>query len=176
MSSQDRVEIFTREFLAYRPILARTVVRILHCGPQEVEDVLQDVWIKGATYVAKHPVEHHKSWLYQIAFRTALSRLRDAKRRPNAVSRDGEASTIDRPDHGPRPDEIAAWRELREAVSALERRIPKQIAALRLVHLEEHTYLETAELLGIAEGTAKSNVFKALRQLRAALLPEQDAA
>jgi RNA polymerase sigma-70 factor (ECF subfamily) len=175
MDTRTRIEIFTREYLAYRPILERTVLRILRCGPQEIEDVLQDVWINGATYLAKHPVEHHKSWLYMIAVRASLNRLRHAKSHPESSDTDDDGQPFDWPDQGPRPDELADWRNLREAMMELERRIPKQIAALRLVHLEEYTYLEAARMLGIAEGTAKSNAHKALKRLRTALLGEQAA-
>lgn len=175
MDARTRIEIFTREFLAYRPILERTVLRILRCNPQEIEDVLHDVWINGATYLAKHPVEHHKSWLYVIAARVALNRLRRAKSRPESYVVDDDGKPFDWPDHRPLPDELADWRLLRDALTELERRIPKQIAVLRLVHLEEYTYLEASRMLGIAEGTAKSNTHKALQQLRIALLGEKAA-
>lgn len=175
MDPQDRIEIFTREFLAYRPILERTVLRILRCGAHEIEDVLQDVWLSGATYLYKRPVTHHKSWLYMIAVRVSLNRLRRTRKRPESSDQDEDGQPHDWQDPGPRPDEIADWRRLCEAIDRLEGRIPKQIAVLRLVHLEEHTYLEASRMLGVAEGTAKSNTFKAVQQLRTALLGDKAA-
>ncbi|HJV32667.1 MAG TPA: sigma factor-like helix-turn-helix DNA-binding protein, partial [Patescibacteria group bacterium] len=86
----------------------------------------------------------------------------------------GEAAT-DVPSPDALPDELAMRREMLAAVDALERRIPKQIAALRAVYLDGHTYLEAAASLGIAEGTAKSNVHKAIASLHASLTASEAA-
>jgi RNA polymerase sigma-70 factor (sigma-E family) len=79
-----------------------------------------------------------------------------------------ESVTADPPEPSGRPVDATAAADLRLAVAAaLLRLSPKQRAILVLRFFEDHTAVETAELLGMPIGTVKSQTFRALARLRA---------
>lgn len=169
MHSQERVEIFTREFLAYRSVLARAVGKILRYQPDEVADVLQDVWMKCAHSAARRDIRHYKQWMYRTAVNAAITHIRRIARKHPPLHLGEDRPVPETIDPSASPEVVSDCLRLRAAVDRLEERMPKLIAVLKLVHLEECTHLEAAAALGIAQGTSKSNAFKALAQLRAAL-------
>lgn len=167
---------FTRLYLAQRPVLARLVRRILrYHPPEEIEDVLQDVWLRGSQAFAKGPVPHFKAWIGRTAINLAITRIRRFKRepQPERIKRDFQPRQLI--DRAPLPDELAMRREAREALVALSASNPRQAEAVHLVFLEGHTYTEAAEILGVAEGTVKSNAHKTIARLRASLTAPQAA-
>lgn len=176
MDRDDATEAFTLAYLSYLHVLTRLVRKFLHGTSIEVEDVLQDIWIKGARgWSSQRDHRVYRSWLGKIAINAALEARKRIRHRPAPEFLvPGEAAT-DVPDPAALPDELALRRQMLVAVDALENRIPKQIAALRAVYLEGYTYLEAAEALGIAEGTAKSNVHKAIATLHASLTASEAA-
>jgi RNA polymerase sigma-70 factor (ECF subfamily) len=54
-------------------------------------------------------------------------------------------------------------------LAGLHRLTPNQQAVFVLVHVEEYTVAEAARMMGVAEGTAKSHLHRALLALRADL-------
>lgn len=169
MSRKVLLTEFTAFYLAYRPKLVALVTRLLGGRKDEIEDVLQDAWIKGARAWPPREPAHARAWLGRIAINEALTLRRRDKRSPVAIAlRDGVLPE-DRPDAGLASDDLAAHGEIRRAIDGLQSRIPGQIAVLRLVCLEGRTYREAAIALGIAEGTAKSQTFKAIAHLRSTL-------
>jgi RNA polymerase sigma-70 factor (ECF subfamily) len=71
---------------------------------------------------------------------------------------------------GPRPDTEAVRSELGERLrAALAELPPRRRAAVVLFDVEGYSHAEIAEMLGIPEGTVRSEVFHARRRLRALL-------
>ncbi|HTK60342.1 MAG TPA: sigma-70 family RNA polymerase sigma factor [Candidatus Baltobacteraceae bacterium] len=178
MSHQGSIDDFTSFFIAYRPRLVSVIARFFRGSRDEIEDILQDVWIKGSQAWPPRIAAHARAWLGRIAINEAINRSRRAKRSPFVAAND-DTRSLDHPDPGPSPDELAMRRQsqrlVERAIGKLEERSPRQVAVMRLVHLEERTYLEAAALLDIAEGTAKSQAFKAVENLRIALTAEKAA-
>jgi len=161
---------FTRLYLARRPMLARLVRRILrYHPPEEVEDVLQDVWLKGSQAFAKVEVQYFKAWIDRTAINLAINRIRRFKREPQPTLIKEERLPRQLIDRAPLSDELAMRREARESLAALSALVPKQAEAVHLVFLEGYTYTEAAAMLGVVEGTVKSNVHKAISKLRESL-------
>ena len=68
----------------------------------------------------------------------------------------------------------AAWADLdggHDIAAALAALPPRQRALVVLRHLEDMSVADAAELLGVAEGTVKSQTARALEKLRGALAP-----
>lgn len=92
--------------------------------------------------------------------------------RRSAVRRRYEAR-VSRSDDVPGSDEGLDERErVRRAMLALP---PRERAVVALRFLEDRSESETAELLGIAVGTVKSQAARGLAHLRAALTDEEEA-
>lgn len=157
---------FTEFYRSYLPKLINLARRLLREDAAEVEDLLQDVWIKGARAWPPRERKVAGSWLGAILVNEALGRKRRAKRRPLACK---DAEPPEAIDPSPLPDETVLRRQVRDAMARLEAHAPGQVAVLRLVCIEGRTYSEAGRQLGIAEGTAKSQTFKAIAQLRRSL-------
>lgn len=160
---------FTRQYLEMRPTLARLVRRILrYHPPEEIEDVLQDVWVKGSQAHARQAVTHFKAWVGRTAINLAINRIRRFRKelKREEYRRHAETCLIPAP---PSADELVLRHQARAALEALSGSIPKQVAAARIVYLEGRTYAEAASALDVEEGTVKSNAHKAIARLRTTL-------
>jgi RNA polymerase sigma-70 factor (ECF subfamily) len=127
----------------------------------DAEDVAQEAFTKA--HHAFHQLrdrDRFRAWLVRMTWRMALDHLRSAKRRmvrdmaavPQAFGPTVEDAAID--------DERRAqvWR----AVDALPQRFRLVIV---LSAMEGHSVKDVATLLGVAEGTVKSRLFKARKLL-----------
>lgn len=115
-----------------------------------------------------------KAWLYRIATNLALNHLRTVRRRreqPLHVSQESQEGPEDPPawmfDDGAlgpgaaveRSERLAQVRQLVDGLS------DKKRALVRLVHEYEMSVRDAADELGIPEGTAKSRLYYARKQL-----------
>ena len=138
---------------------------------QDAEDVLQETFIKVFKNI--EGFKGHSSlstWIYRIAMNEALMLLR--KHKPEGFSLDEESG-----DEDMTPREVAAWdplpeqslmgtelnRHLNEAVL----RLPETLRSVFLLRdTEEFSVKETADALGITEGTVKVRLLRARLKLR----------
>ncbi len=129
------------------------------------EEVLQDtllaVWQHAATFSGQSQV---RTWMYSIARRKALSKLR--KRVPEPVDTDLAAPIVDA---GPGPDDEALARLDAGVLSSLIDRLPETMqSVLVLAFVDDLPYGEISEILEIPTGTIKSRVSRARDALVAA--------
>jgi RNA polymerase sigma-70 factor, ECF subfamily len=134
-------------------------------SPEDGEDLLQEIFLQ-----AYRKLETFKgdssigTWLYRLALNHCLDyvRSRQAKMKKVTESLDAEAAF-----------EPAATRDAPIARIDLDRaleRLPDGCREAFVLHdVEGLDHKEVAALLGIAEGTSKSQVFKARLKLRAML-------
>ncbi len=167
--TNPKIEMITRLYLSYRPDLARIIRSVLRDQPDEVEDVLQDVWIKTARAVDTIRSGSTRLWMRAIARNAALNWLRHTKRRPDMKSSRYEDEEDGIPDKTPLPDDLTERRVLHEALTALDGHAPKQAAAVYLIYIGGLTYLEAANALQVSEGTVKSNAHKGIERLSVSL-------
>lgn len=134
----------------------------------EAEDVLQETFLRVFEGRGSYRgTGRFRGWLYTVATRRALDRLRKARRRGTLL--EVVAADLDRTP-SPRPDRDAEQREtLRRVESVLADLSPAYALAFHLRVREEYTYAEIASITGEPEGTLRSRVHHALRRIRAAL-------
>ncbi len=122
-------------------------------------DVLQDVWLKvvGGIRRLKDPGSL-KPWLYAITHGVAVDRIRRDYRRDKAEQeRLDDAFNIEEPSF----DEDAT--AIRDALSRLG---VKHREVLVLQFLQDLSILEIANVVGCSEGTVKSRIHYAKRQMK----------
>ena len=156
-------EAFTQFVAAHGAMARRVAWRLMGGDGAAAEDVVQNAFVKAhAKFESVLQEGSREAWFRQIVVREALNQLRwlGVRRRvaqfagfedrtPPAVARDGGAVA-----------------RIETAVATLS---PQQRAIFVLVHLEEQTVADAAAQLGIAEGTAKSHLHRALTSLRTQL-------
>ena len=151
-------------FDRHQPWLAARVRR--RCGdPEVVAEVVNDtflaVWQKPGRYKGEGQVA---AWLWGIAIRTLLHRLRP--RKPVF-----ERLIQLRPEQVPSAEEaVLVGIEHGDVGQALQRLSPELLAVVQATVLDGLTTREAAALLGIPSGTVKSRMSRARLELREALL------
>lgn len=144
---------------------ARRVARAVVGDPDEADDAAQDgmlsALVKLAQYDARRPFG---PWLMRIVANAATDRRRRRKvRRVEPL----DPSLVG---GGPRPDAMAVQSELGERLrSALAELPERRRTAVVLFDVEGYSHAEIAGILGIPEGTVRSEVFHGRRRLRALL-------
>jgi RNA polymerase sigma-70 factor (ECF subfamily) len=144
---------------------ARRVARAVLGDSDEADDAAQDGFlsalVKLSQYDARRPFG---PWLMRIVANAATDRRRRRQVRRVEPLDPGLVGG------GPRPDTEAVRSELGERLrAALAELPPRRRAAVVLFDVEGYSHAEIAEMLGIPEGTVRSEVFHARRRLRALL-------
>jgi len=154
------------EYVAARmPALLRTAY-LLTGNPHDAEDLVQSALVK-AVPAWKRVAGNPDAYLRRIMVNENISGWR--RRRGREVLVDVT------PDKGCEDPDSDAALALQHALMALA---PRQRAVIVLRYFEDRTERETAEVLGVAIGTVKSQARDALARLRVALpdlAVEQDA-
>ena len=149
--------------------LFRTALRL--CGGQaaDAEDLIQETALRG--FERFHQLRDPgagKSWLFTILTRTHLNRLRAARRSAETLFsdlgvREFEQALAAYTKEGANASDPGVSQDL---TMALDRLDPELRAAVTLVDLEGFRQREAADMLGVAEGTIASRLFRARRALR----------
>jgi RNA polymerase sigma-70 factor (ECF subfamily) len=152
-------------FLRHQPWLAARV-RQRCSDPDVVAEVVNDtflvVWQKPGKYSGDGEVA---AWLWGIAIRTLLQRLRPRK---SVVER---LQSLRHQEHAPSAeDAVLLGVEHGDVGLAMERLSPELLAVVQATVLDGLSTREAAELLGIPPGTVKSRMSRARTELREALL------
>ncbi|HEU4570684.1 MAG TPA: sigma-70 family RNA polymerase sigma factor [Gemmatimonadales bacterium] len=143
----------------------RRVTRAALGDPDEADDAAQDAFLSAWANIRSYdPSRPFGPWILRIASNRALDRGRRRKVRA------ADPLPEDRASAGPLPDQVTESAILRERLdAALAQLPPRQRVAVTMFDAEGYSHGEIAEVLGIPEGTVRSDVFHARRALRVAL-------
>ena len=141
----------------------------------DAADMAQEAFVKAWTNLPSYRGESKFSaWLYRITTNVCLDFLRHKNRRPQvslSTSDDDEERQLDIPDPKSMPEELLMKKLGMEAVHrGLERLPPKHRQILVMRELGGLSYSEIAAQLSLEEGTVKSRIFRARKNLCAFLL------
>lgn len=155
----------------YQSLLFGYLMRMVH-NREIAEDCFQETFLRVHTKAHTYRSgAKFKSWLFTIATRIAVDRLRKKQRRPVFQSLEENEPVEAGTDS---PDEATAQSELRQTVeTAIETLPPQQRAALILSYYQGHTYPEVAEIMGCSLSSVKTHMSRALKKL-ATRLPHPD--
>ena len=146
----------------HTPALWRVAVRLLGPRRREAEDVIQEAWLRAAARLGRFEWRSTlRTWLTGIVVHCCLEALRRG-------TAGGEGDEPHEPaGDGGRQESLATGRlDLERALAGL----PGRSRAVLVLHdVEGHTHEEIASMLGIDEGTSKSQLSRARMRLRAQL-------
>jgi len=137
----------------------------------EADTITQDTFIQAYTHLAKFQGRSElETWLTRIA----INRSRDSLRRRKFISLftgsddDDDRTMLFEPvDERPDPEREIMARQLRVAIEKAERTLSAQQKIIfRLRHYEERSLEEIAVLLGLAAGTVRAHLFRAVHKIR----------
>lgn len=131
---------------------------------REAEELVQEAWYRAASALDGFEWRSRfRTWLFSIAHNCVRERFR----------KNGRHTTEDPQDH-----EIVRMPEPLQGID-LERAIESLADGYRTVLLlhdvEGFTHVEIAEILGIAEGTSRSQLVRARRAVRRMLRPKEES-
>ena len=149
--------------------MVRRLTRTVLGNVEDAEDAAQDTFLSAWTALDRFdPTAALGPWLARIA----LNAARDLRRRRRV--RSTEAIPESQPASGRPPDSEADRALLRERLSRALLELPeRQRVAVVLFEVEGYSHAEVGRMLGIPEGTARSDVFHARRKLRLLLGPRE---
>lgn len=156
-----------REWLTkFQPLLAKVVRGFAH-SRQDEQELLQDVLVQLWASLPRFDGRCADStWVYRVAFYTAMAWRRTARRRQ---SRHAEAIDLEALAAPPATDTARV-----EALYTAIHTLPPPDAALIMMHLDGLSYRAMAEVLGLSEahvGTKLTRTRLRLGQLLKELLP-----
>jgi RNA polymerase sigma-70 factor (ECF subfamily) len=161
VSIDDSLEREFEQRLADCPSLAyRVALGVLH-NTAEAEDVAQEAMLRAYRNFSRlRDRERFRSWLVRTTWRLALDRIRAAGRR----ARRENAATKDALEIG--AESVVAAREFERHVARAVDELPQKLrVVIVLAAIEGYNTREVASLLEIPEGTVKSRLFSARKQL-----------
>ena len=167
-------EAFTYLLRIYQNPVCGLITHIVE-NPSDAADVLQEVFVKVFRKISQFQGDSSlKTWLYRIAVHEASNHRRSWLRRfrHEPVSLDGnftEASTPQSPKGTPYEELEQAERHrlVRRALASLAQPY-RSVVVLR--EIENLSYEEIAQVMGVAEGTVKSRLMRGRELLRRKLV------
>ena len=144
--------------------VARAILR----NDGEAEDVMQDAYVRAYEHLDQFAGRaKFSTWLTRIAINAALAKLRKNHwKREIPIDEPNPACELERHseirDDAPDPEETYRLRERKRIVkSAISGLRPRARNIVELIHLQEHSIRETAQILGISIAAVKSRIFHA---------------
>lgn len=162
-----RPEAFAELVARYQDRICNLAYRITG-DAEESKDLAQETFIKAYTALTSFRKDARFSpWLYRIAINLCLNYR---KRRREKISIE-EESVVD--STGLTPAEAAEQHETQQQVQQAILSLPESYrVVLVLRHINDLTYQEIAQALGIPVGTVKARLFRARQMLQERLRAE----
>jgi len=151
---------------------SRMVFRITYSilrNHHDAEDAAQECFLRAWKHKDRlHEIGNAKTWLARIAWTTALDKRRSGRK---MVSLNDAESGLDLleslSDKAPAADEQLAERQKQQLLQRLIAGLPDDLAqTLELSTVQELNSAEIAEVMKIPEGSVRTRLFRARKQLK----------
>lgn len=157
----------------YKGPLINFIYRMLD-DYDEAVDLTQEAFVRVYFAIERYHSDYaFSTYIYRIASNLAISEIRKRKRRKlfsltGLFQADPDSEEqYQPPDSAPGPDEETVTGELRESIARAISSLPdKYKAPIVLREIEELSYEEIAEILGLGLGTTKSRISRGRAILR----------
>jgi RNA polymerase sigma-70 factor (ECF subfamily) len=145
--------------------IAYSILRNHH----DAEDAAQECFLRVWKHRDRlHEVNNVKTWLARIAWTTALDKRRSSRVMVSLSDEQlGAALMQSIPDSAPTADEQLAGAEMRQMLERLIAGLPEELRhTLELSTVQELNSAEIAEVMKIPEGSVRTRLFRARKQLK----------
>ena len=153
---------------SYSRMVFRIAYSILR-NHHDAEDAVQECFLR----VLKHKdglnrVQNAKTWLARVAWTTALDKRRSGRVMASLDEEQTGAETVQSlSDLSPLPDEQLAGAQMQQLLQRLIAGLPEDLRhPLELSTVQELNSAEIAEVLKIPEGSVRTRLFRARKQLK----------
>ena len=148
----------------YGRVVYTLVWRIVGC-PEDAEELAQDVFLKAYRSLPRfNGRSSFPTWLFRIAYNTAVSETRRRKREWACIDEQRLASLPDS-----ETDRLDRQQETQENIAALNRAVeqlePEERALVSLFYYEEYSVGECAGIMGISESNVKVRLHRIRKKL-----------
>ncbi len=150
-------ERFQSLFNLHRGIVCK--VAFSYCrSPEDRLDLEQEIALQvWRAYQRYDPGRPFATWLYRIALNVAISAVRDSARRPRAVPLDER--TVGEEPSSSEDDRLGVLRRFMGQLDHMNR-------ALLMLYLDDHSYRDIADVLGISETNVATKLHRLKQRLR----------
>ena len=151
----------------YQQLAVRTAY-VIAGQPADAQDAAQEAFVKAYYALPRfRPDSPFRPWLLKIVANEARNRARSTRRRQGLALR---TAVVSDGDAAPSPETAALAREDQETlIAALNRLSPSDREVIGYRFLLGLSEAETADVLDVRLGTAKSRLSRAMGRLRAVL-------
>jgi RNA polymerase sigma-70 factor (ECF subfamily) len=151
----------------YTGKLSRYIFRITKATREDVQDILQNVFIKAYTNLNGFDTRlKFSSWIYRITYNEVVSRYRQHRRRPEGYKIDLEDDDMQRfaseLSLEAEFDQSVRIEVVRQSIDSLDEKY-QQVLVLR--YLEDKNYDEIADILKKPPGTVAALIHRAKKKL-----------
>jgi RNA polymerase sigma factor (sigma-70 family) len=162
--TEKRHDWFVNQVFQHRAALHRYLGK-LTSGAEDIEDLVQETYVRMYALPDFHLVESPKALLFRIAHNLAVERARRHKTQATDTVGDLESLTVFS-EEAPPEEQTDARRRFESFCMAVERLPPicRRVFVLRKVHKLSHA--EISEVLGVSESTIEKHVAKGLVRCR----------
>jgi RNA polymerase sigma factor (sigma-70 family) len=162
--AEKRHDWFVNQVFQHRAALHRYLGK-LTSGAEDIEDLVQETYVRMYALPDFHLVESPKALLFRIAHNLAVERARRHKAQATDTVADLEALTVFS-EEAPPEEQTDARHRFESFCAAVERLPPicRRVFVLRKVHKLSHA--EISEVLGVSESTIEKHVAKGLVRCR----------
>ena len=165
--------------LRHQQKLARVVSRY-HKLPQQIEDIVQEAFIKAYLGIMSFREDSRFStWLHRIGVNTAIDFLAAERRRipldqPPIRVDTNEPIALEIVDEN-NPEQLLATQQINATVTKALKKLPKELRlAITLREFDMLSYEEIADIMGCPIGTVRSRIFRARENISAILRSQSD--
>jgi RNA polymerase sigma-70 factor, ECF subfamily len=151
---------------------SRMVFRIAYSilrNHHDAEDAAQECFLRVWKHKDRlHDVQNAKTWLARIAWTTALDKRRGGRKMLSLDDGDPGAELLDSlSDSSPAADEQLVNRQEQQLLQRLIAALPEDLAqTLELSTVQELNSAEIADVMKIPEGSVRTRLFRARKQLK----------
>jgi RNA polymerase sigma factor (sigma-70 family) len=162
--AEKRHDWFLDQVFQHRAALHRYLSK-LTSGAEDIEDLVQETYVRMYALPDFHQVESPKALLFRIAHNLAVERARRQKAQATDTMADLETLSVFS-NEAPPDEQTDARRRFESFCAAVERLPPlcRRVFVLRKVHKLSHA--EISEVLGVSESTIEKHVAKGLVRCR----------